>query len=153
MYKTIRHATGGEMIVWSENKYGNNAHDSKTGKFTFKPMSAKNAAKASTAFEKFGKGANTTTQNLQTISKSMTPKRKPRKDLSNLSDAELQRILNRERMERDYDSYFNTPEESNGQKFVDGLGTALTYAAAVAAIVGTGFSIYATIKGKDTKKG
>lgn len=152
MYKAVlRHvAAGNEMVVVDAT---DRWHSKKDGKFTFKPMSAKDATKASKALREFGKGASATSQNLQGVSKSLAPKRGPRKDLSSLSDKELQQILNRERMEREYDSYFNTPEESKGQKFVNGLGTTLTYAAAVAAIVGTGFSIYATIKGNDSKKG
>lgn len=151
MYKVIRHVASGSELVTIDAT--NRWHSKKDGKFTVKPMSAKDATKASKVLREFGKGASATSQNLQGISRSMTPKRGPRKDLSNLSDKELQQILNRERMEREYDSYFNTPEESKGQKFVNGLGTTLTYAAAVAAIVGTGFSIYATIKGNDNKKG
>ena len=50
-------------------------------------------------------------------------KKKPRADLSNLSDEQLRKVLNREQMERQYDQYFNTPVESKGQKFIDGAAT------------------------------
>lgn len=151
MYKVIKHVAAGSELVTIDAT--DRWHSKKDGKFTVKPMSAKDATKASKALREFGKGASATSQSLQGVSRSMAPKKGPRKDLSNLSDKELQQILNRERMEREYDMYFNTPEESKGKKFVDGLGTTLTYAAAIAAIVGTGFSIYATIKGNENKKG
>lgn len=124
-------------------------HDPKNGQFTF---STKDATRASKSLRDFSKGANTASQSLQNISRNMKEKKKPRKDLSSLSDKELQQILNRERMEREYDTYFNTPQESKGKKWVEGIGTGLSYAAAIAAIVGTGFSIYATLKGGNNGK-
>ena len=152
MYKAVlKHvAAGSEMVVVDAT---DRWHSKKDGKFTFKPMSAKDATKASKGLRDFSKGASSASQTLQGISRNMKGKKAPRKDLSNLSDKELQQILNRERMEREYDSYFNTPQESKGQKFVENLGTGLSYAAAIAAIVGTGFSIYATVKGSGDKKG
>ena len=80
-------------------------------------------------------------------------KKAPRADLSKLSDNELRQILNREEMERRYDSYFNTPVENKGQKFVTGLGIGLTVTAALAGIAGTAVSIYNAVdEHRDRKK-
>lgn len=58
-------------------------------------------------------------------------KKRPRADLSNLSDKELDAILRREEMEQRYDRYFNAPVENKGQKFVDNLTKVLTIAGGV----------------------
>lgn len=49
------------------------------------------------------------------------PKNNPRIDLSQMTDAELNNILNRERMERTYNDYFNPPQKNKGADFVKGL--------------------------------
>lgn len=134
---------GSGNITWSDNKSGNQAHDSKTGKFTFNPNKAANISKA------ISTGARNASQNLANNSSSyLRGKKGPRADLSHLSDQELRRILNREQMELDYDRYFNTPVESKGKKFVDGLSTVLGITATAAGIAGTAFSIYAIAKSK-----
>ena len=134
---------GGSGVTMSTNTVGNQRHDSKTGKFTFNPN------KASKVAGQISTGARNASQNIANNSNTyLKGKKGPRADLSKYSDAELQKILNRERMEREYDSYFNTPTESNGKKFVDGLSTALAITGTVAGIAGTGFAIYATLKNK-----
>lgn len=80
-------------------------------------------------------------------------KKAPRIDLSNISDEELRKILNREQMERQYDSLFNTPTESKGQKFVNNLAVGLSIAGTIAGIAGAAASIYSIFGGgkkKDT---
>ena len=69
------------------------------------------------------------------------PTRGPRYDLSSMSDAELRAVLNREQMERQYNDYFNPPQLSTGQKWVEGLGTALSVAGTVGGVVSTGMAI------------
>lgn len=53
------------------------------------------------------------------------PKKNGRIDLSAMTDAELNNILNRERMERQYNDYFNAPQKNKGadyaKKFFDVL--------------------------------
>ena len=122
---------------------GNPYHDS-AGKFTFSPEGARKAAKVS---KEVAKGARETSQAVQGLSNRRKGPRskKERPDMSRISDKELQQILNRERMEREYDSYFGTNQESNGEKFVNGVGIALSYAAAIATIAGVGFSIYSSV--------
>ena len=127
----------------SGNTTGNPYHNKKDGKFTFNPN------KASKVAGQISTGARNASQNIANNSNTyLKGKKGPRADLSKYSDAELQKILNRERMEREYDSYFNTTTESKGKKFVDGLSTALAITGTVAGIAGTGFAIYATLKNK-----
>ena len=88
-------------------QHENPFHDPKTGQFTF-AQGANIAKSTKSAFETASQYAN---QKLQ-------PKKGPRKDLSNMSNEDLNKILVRERMELEYDRYFNTPTESKGAKFV-----------------------------------
>ena len=128
----------GSGVSTSSNKggIGNPNHDPKTGQFTFSPSTAGKAF--NTASTGIGKAA-------QNMSRIKTSKDNPRLDLSNLSDQELNKILNRERMEMEYNRYFNSPQESKGKVFID---TILPAAATVAGIVGTGFTIYGIMKNK-----
>lgn len=73
-------------------------------------------------------------------------KKNPRADLSNISDDQLRKILNREQMERQYDQLFNTPTENKGQKFINGLSTGLTIAAGIAGLAVAGVTIYDKLK-------
>lgn len=79
------------------------------------------------------------------------PTRGPRYDLSSMTDAELRSILNREQMERQYNDYFNPPQLSTGQKWMNGLGTALDVAATVGGVVSLGMGI--AIAANKLKKG
>lgn len=141
MYKAVlKHGD----VTYSSNTTGNPAHDKATGKFTFNPKKASNVANA------ISTGARNASQNLANNSNSyLRGKKAPRADLSNISDQELRKIIDRENMERQYDSYFNTPTESNGKKFVDGLSTVLGITATAAGIAASGFAIYAAVKGKN----
>jgi hypothetical protein len=49
------------------------------------------------------------------------PKKGARFDLSQMSDQELNSILNRERLERQYDEYFNPPQINKGWEIVKGV--------------------------------
>lgn len=140
MYKAVlKHGD----VTYSSNSRGNQAHDKATGKFTFNPNKAANVSRA------ISTGARNASQNIANNSNSyLRGKKGPRADLSNMSDQELQRIINRENMERQYDNYFNTPTESKGKKFVDGLSTVLGITATAAGIAASGFAIYAAVKGK-----
>lgn len=74
------------------------------------------------------------------------PAGKVRYDLSDLSDAELRAILNREAMERQYSDYFSPKQVSNGEKFVkamDVLGT-------VGSLGATALGIALSVKGLRT---
>ena len=156
MYKPVlKHVSAGNEMVVADAT--GRLHSKKDGKFTFKPMSAKDATKVSKATRELSKGLGSSQQALRGVYDEMGARNKakyPRKDLSNLSDAELQRILNRERMEQDYDRYFNTPEETAGQKFVRGVNASIPYITLALMAVGTAASVYATFKKPDdgTKK-
>jgi hypothetical protein len=85
-------------------------------------------------------GSNTAGNALRQVR--LKEKKNPRADLSNISDEQLRKILNREQMERQYDQLFNTPTENKGQKFINGLSTGLTIAAGVAGLAVAGVTIY-----------
>ncbi len=113
----------------------NKNHDPKTGRFTF---SAKNLGSAmNTLSTGLGKAQ-------QNVSRIPERKKSERQDISHISDQELNRILNRERMEREYDRYFNTPTESKGRKFID---TVLPYVVTATGIIGTAALVYNSFKG------
>ena len=119
-------------------RHGNPFHDPKTGMFTFKTASA------------VTKGVQSYSNNLpKRIDRYTQKKKAPRKDLSHLSDQELNSILNREQMERRYDEYFNTPVESKGAATLKEI---LAVAGDVAAVVGpiaiAGVAIYQAAKEK-----
>lgn len=71
----------------------------------------------------------------------------PKADLSQYSDQELQRIINRARNEAEYDRLFNPERVSAGQKFVDGLSTTLSIAGGALAVAGAGYALYKKIAG------
>lgn len=60
-------------------------------------------------------------------------KKGPRADLSSVSTKDLNDIINRERLERQYDDYFNTPVESKGKQVFNKI---MQYAGDVAVVVG-----------------
>lgn len=59
------------------------------------------------------------------------PPRGDRYDLSNMSDAELRAILNREQMERQYNDYFNPQQTNNGREWVQGAAATVGAVATV----------------------
>ena len=149
------------------NKY----HDPDNGQFTSGPKSASmmtdkelqykiKRRKNELAYEQLypsrgqqisntGSDITRTAQSLQNV---RLPKKKgPKADLSQYSDQELQRIINRARNEQEYDRLFNPERESEGQKFVNGLATFLTIAGGAVTVVGGGLAIYDRIKGKAAK--
>ena len=71
----------------------------------------------------------------------------PKTDLSQYSDQELQRIINRARNEAEYERLFNPERVSAGQKFVDGLSTTLSIAGGALAVAGAGYALYKKIAG------
>ena len=71
----------------------------------------------------------------------------PKADLSGYSDQELQRIINRARNEAEYDRLFNPERVSAGQKFIDGLNTALPIIGGTVALAGGIYGLYKKIKG------
>lgn len=109
----------------------NDKHDPKTGRFTFASGAAiAKGVKSSTdamnpALERLSKG-----------------KKRPRADLSKMSDKELSDILRREEMERRYDAYFNTPTERKGMQYVK---DALAIAGGIAGIAVAGLTAASTI--------
>lgn len=123
----------GSGTVNSGGSSGNPYHDKKTGQFTFSPN------KVGSALTITSKGINTAHQNISRIK----TKGNERIDLSNMSDQELQKILNRERMEQEYNRYFNTPQESKGKNFID---TVLPAAATIVGMAGTAIAAYAVLK-------
>lgn len=119
-------------------RHGNPFHDPKTGQFTFATVGA------------VSKGVKSLSDNVPNrIDRYTRKKKQPRKDLSHLSDKELNEILNREQMERRYDEYFNTPVESKGATTLKEI---LAVAGDVAAVVGpiavAGVAIYNAAKAK-----
>lgn len=59
------------------------------------------------------------------------PPRGERYDLSDMSDAELRAILNREQMERQYNDYFNPQQTNKGREWVQGAATTIGAVATV----------------------
>ena len=119
-------------------RHGNPFHDPKTGQFTFATAGA------------ISKGVKSWSDNLPNrIDRYTNKKKQPRKDLSHLSDKELDSILRREEMEQRYDRYFNTPVESKGATTLKEI---LAVAGDVAAVVGpiavAGAAIYGAAKAK-----
>ena len=135
MYEVIRH--DGTGVTSSGNKVGNPWHYKSNGRFANAPEALRTASGA----------ASNTANMLEPYGRNMYT-RKPRKDLSKLSDQELQQILNRERMERQYDDYFNPPRETRGKKFVDGTVSALKITGIVLGIVASGVAIYNGLSNK-----
>lgn len=68
--------------------------------------------------EALAKGAKATDNIIDMFNK---PKKGERFDLSQMTDQELNSILNRERMERQYDEYFNPPQVNKGWEIVKGV--------------------------------
>ena len=66
-----------------------------------------------------------------------------RYDLSSMSDQELQSILRREQMERQYNDYFNPQQENKGRKMVE---TVVNVATTTTAIAGGALGIALAIK-------
>lgn len=111
------------------------AHRSKSGAST---QDLKSGVQATSAI---AKGANTMYSQSDKLFKAK--KKNQRADLSNMSDKELREVLNRETMERQYDAYFNAPQESKGKEYFQNtmavVGTAAT-------VVGTALSIALAVK-------
>lgn len=66
-----------------------------------------------------------------------------RYDLSRMSDQELQAILRREQMERQYNDYFNPRQENKGRKYVE---TAVKVIGTTATLASTALGIALAIK-------
>lgn len=62
----------------------------------------------------------------------MKPKQGKRLDVSNMSDDDLRAILNRERMEREYNNYFNPPTVNKGAEVVKGIGNFISTSGTIA---------------------
>lgn len=60
------------------------------------------------------------------------PKQGKRLDVSNMTDDDLRAILNRERMEREYNNYFNPPQVNKGAEIVKGLGSFISTSGTIA---------------------
>jgi hypothetical protein len=115
----------------------NDAHDPKTGRFTFKNTGQ--------ALNTVSSGIGKVGSNLSKIPSRTKPSKKI--DLSNVSDKDLQTILNRKRMEDEYNRYFNTPVETNGQKFLNGVTQyAIPIIGAATGLAGTALAAYSLFK-------
>ena len=132
-------------------RHMNENHSPKTGQFIsgdgdgdgitkdHKNQRSFNSTKASRISKTVSEGSRNLSSNLNSFSK----KQNSRADLSNLSNKELNDILTRERMEQEYNRYFNSPQENKGINFVK---TALDITATAAGIAATGFTIYSIVK-------
>lgn len=60
------------------------------------------------------------------------PKQGKRIDVSNMTDDDLRAILNRERMEREYNNYFNPPQVNKGAEVVKGIGNFISTSGTIA---------------------
>lgn len=69
-------------------------------------------------------------------------------DLSQYSDAELQRIVNRLGNEQRYEQLTRSENVNKGQKFVQGLATGLTIAGGVVTFIGGAAGAYTAFTGK-----
>ena len=158
-------------ITWSNNKSGNRAHSDSNGKFVSAKYGYK-YEKVSNLSDEELKRRNQRRQNEKKYEKLYNPgnaiselgsgtgelaravqgikikgKKGPKADLSQYSDQELQRIINRARNEAEYDRIFNPEVESKGQKFVNGLGTVLSLTTGALVLAGAGYGLYRKIKG------
>lgn len=158
-------------ITWSNNKSGNRAHSDSDGKFVSAKYGYK-YEKVSNLSDDELKKRNQRKQNEKKYDQLYNPgktvsrvgghvgdlgravgnirvkgKKGPKADLSQYSDQELQRIINRARNEAEYDRIFNPERVSAGQKFVDGLSTTLSIAGGALAVAGAGYALYRKIKG------
>lgn len=70
------------------------------------------------AADAFAKGAKASNNIIDMFNK---PKKGARFDLSQMTDQELNSIINRERLERQYDEYFNPPQINKGWEIVKGV--------------------------------
>lgn len=75
--------------------------------------------------------------------------KKQKTDLSQYSDAELQRIVNRLGNEQRYEQLTRSENVSKGQKFVQGLATTLTIAGGVVTLAGGAAGAYNAFTGKN----
>lgn len=158
-------------IIWSNNKSGNRAHSDSDGKFVSAKYGYK-YEKASNLSDDELKRRNQRKQNEKKYEQLYNPgktvsnigghlseagrtignvrvkgKKEPKADLSQYSDQELQRIINRARNEAEYDRLFNPERVSAGQKFVDGLSTTLSIAGGALAVAGGIYALYKKISG------
>ena len=60
------------------------------------------------------------------------PRQGKRIDISNMTDDDLRAILNRERMEREYNNYFNPPQINKGAEVVKGIGNFISTSGTIA---------------------
>lgn len=121
--------------VVSGNSAGNQFHDPKNGQFTFSPNKA---SKVASVANMIGKTNSRAAQAIDT-----SPIRGERMDLSNMTNKELNEAINRERLEQEYNRYFNTPQENKGAQFAK---AALEYSAMAASVAVAGFTIYSIVK-------
>jgi len=118
------------------NDHAHRSEGSKSG------LSSQEADKLAKSLNVYSTGAPKAMKNIKEGYNNRPKKQKKRMDLSEMSDKELQQALNRERMEREYNTYFNSPEQDKGQIWVESVGTAINYTAAIAGLAATALTIY-----------
>lgn len=93
-------------------------------------------------------GIDTINRTISSIS--FNKKKKKRMNLSNMSDAELRSKINRELLERQYDSVFNPETEAKGSKYVKNV---LSVAGGVLGVTGSALGIAVAIQTLKNGKG
>jgi hypothetical protein len=128
---------------WVGNKYDGN---------TKKATSNVTGGSKKSSDDRLSKGFKATSDALGKAAKNVSNIRlhgkKQKTDLSQYSDAELQRIVNRLGNEQRYEQLTRSENVSKGQKFINGLGTGLTIATLVTGAIGGAAGAYTAFTGK-----
>jgi hypothetical protein len=132
----------GGASIHNFSEYAGNKYDGNTKKATSKKSSDDRLSKGFKATsDALGKAA-------KNVSNIRLHGKKQKTDLSQYSDAELQRIVNRLGNEQRYEQLTRSENVSKGQKFINGLGTGLTIATLVTGAIGGAAGAYTAFTGK-----
>ena len=143
------HAPGGVSSAhnpsgWVGNKYDGN---------TKKAISNVTGSSKKSSEDRLSKGLKATGDALSKAGRNASNIRlhgkKQKTDLSQYSDAELQRIVNRLGNEQRYEQLTRSENVSKGQKFVQGLATGLTIAGGVVTLAGGAAGAYKAFTGNN----
>jgi hypothetical protein len=137
----------GGASIHNFSKYAGENYDGNTKKSTSKTSSGKQSK------GDFSRGMKAAGDTLMKAGKNASNIRlhgkRQKTDLSQYSDAELQRIVNRLTNESRYEQLTRSENVSKGQKFVQGLATTLTIAGGVVTLAGGAAGAYNAFTGKN----
>ncbi len=135
----------GGSSIHNFSKYAGENYDGNTKK----PVSKNSSKKKEGDFSRGMKAAGDTLSKAgKNASNIRLHGKKQKTDLSQYSDAELQRIVNRLTNENRYEQLTRSENVNKGQKFVQGLATGLTIAGGVVTFIGGAAGAYTAFTGK-----